>query len=1384
LAQLLGMGLTSPSEADVTKFATTWNRSLTLWEGGVFSNNDLPANFTLHFFDLEAASSLMSAYESAKSSVKIEIFAGFGDAWLTAVEAQQLEEAKQLAGVCASVRVKIEQELTLTRTGFEARLEIGNDGDFPLENVTASLRATPFGNITKDATSLFVFGEPELTDVTSVGGGTINANTNAKATWLILALTEAAPVFETKYDISGILQYTIEGVEYIQNLAPDTITVKPDPQLYLKYFHSRDAFSDDPFTIPVEPAIPFQLGLLIENRGYGDANDVQIVSSQPEIVENEKGLLINFAIIGSRLGNTPTASKTLNIEFGDIASRSNVVCVWDMVSTLRGKFSNFSATFQYKGPINDDRLSLIESVEIYELTHIVRVVGDHPLGSGLGYVDDGQDDFLTNIRPDAFYVPDHVFTSDTRQGNFTVASVVDQGVVVSIDQTVDDDKIVNVRHNLTFQEQSLLTDWVYIRFDDPLAKTDYKLCSATRTDVDYTLIPKYNSWQTAWTDYSLDGGTEEQNYIHLFDIGVAPEYLLSYCKQPPVTNLRIVDETDSSLRLSWDNAQDATSSYMLVKPTGLGDQYYNVAKSFLPGDVSTYTIGGLGSGKNYTIKVLTGDDGNYERSGAEISGLTDGENLCGNGVTDHDEQCDDGSQNGSAESNCTLECVSFVEPLPEDKPSVESEAPSESPSVSPRPSVESEAPSESPSVSSQPSNRPSESYYPTLHTPPPTTSRNPSTEPSPLSFTSEPPSHAPSRVPSELPSSLPSSAPSSEPSSKPSSLPSSGPSSEPSPPPTGKPTSSPSSMPSLEPSAAPSESPSSDPSDEPSKYPSSSPTLSAMPTNSPQPSNAPTSSAVPTVSSSPSDIPSDIPNLTPSASPSLEPSTRPSGTPSLLPSHQPTSTHSGAPTVSAAPSKSLRPSPTLTGSAQPTTSLRPSFLPSTSQSDRPSISPNSSPSSFPSTSSTSSEAPSTSAGPTVSAEPSSIPTMTDQPSISTHPSLRPTSSSSSPSRTPSAAPSSGPSSVPSLHPSGSPSNNPSFGPSREPSTIPSSEPSTLPSTRPSPIPPTVNSKSPACNCRVYSADPSIAKDLRSLIEFLTGTAFCRGSERRGQVYEVPPIQYRSNDDGFMVKGLRDVPRVYRAPKDLQSVNEGSEPNNAKEMGPKIPTQSEESSKGESQPMGRGRAVPFASTPEGLNQLSIALDDASPPSSTHTPPPTPFLSTPRKLNSSVCDSACWKRRSIRMRRKRCSSLAKKNCRRCKFKYKRKIRLGIWSWRSRKKKFDRCLHSPNFRRTCSRRSDYAKRKTNNIFKRSGKRKYDYTKDRIGEWCKRPRTIIDQARKAHREWIPDRCHPCSTVNHLTKVLARLQLKNKANACHRAWIENLIQRIAPYCEEFTNNC
>jgi len=106
-SQLASVGLEVPSKSDIERFADIWNRSLELWNDGIFSRNDYSGNAS--FFDLSAAAILVEAFQQARSRVREESFSGFGDAWLAAIEGQQVERARKVAGVCASVRIQIDQ---------------------------------------------------------------------------------------------------------------------------------------------------------------------------------------------------------------------------------------------------------------------------------------------------------------------------------------------------------------------------------------------------------------------------------------------------------------------------------------------------------------------------------------------------------------------------------------------------------------------------------------------------------------------------------------------------------------------------------------------------------------------------------------------------------------------------------------------------------------------------------------------------------------------------------------------------------------------------------------------------------------------------------------------------------------------------------------------------------------------------------------------------------------------------------------------------------------------------------------------------------------------------------------------------------------------------
>ena len=66
------------------------------------------------------------------------------------------------------------------------------------------------------------------------------------------------------------------------------------PEIALDYFLPVDVYGDDAFTPEVEPAVPFSLGLRVNNSGHGMAKSLKIDSVQPKIVENEQGLLMGF----------------------------------------------------------------------------------------------------------------------------------------------------------------------------------------------------------------------------------------------------------------------------------------------------------------------------------------------------------------------------------------------------------------------------------------------------------------------------------------------------------------------------------------------------------------------------------------------------------------------------------------------------------------------------------------------------------------------------------------------------------------------------------------------------------------------------------------------------------------------------------------------------------------------------------------------------------------------------------------------------------------------------------------------------------------------------------------------------------------------------------
>lgn len=491
------------------------------------------------------------------------------------------------SGVCARVRLEIVQEAVVTRAAFLGTLEIDNGNlDTPLQDIQVTLDIRDTSGAA--ANDKFGVRAPELNGLNAVDGtGILASAASGSAKFTIISNREAAPEGPVGYRIGGTLRYR-EGNNVVEvPLLPDTITVYPDPVLNLVYFQQRDVFSDNPFTDVVEAAEPFTLGLMVKNTGKGDARSFRITSAQPRIIENEKGLLIDFKIIGTQVGNTMLA-PTLTAELGGIRAGETKVAIWQMVSTLEGKFIDYQATFEQQNSLGDPRLSLIESVEIHELIHGVRTTQPG---------DDNVTDFLVNDLPDPDNLPDTLYLSS---GGVFPVNLASRPAT----QPVQGNQIVRLTATMN-------SGWNYLRVPD--GSGGLRLARVIRADGKVLPVGD-NVWQTDRTFVTGLAGARRERMLHLLDFEGPGDYTLYFrtpdaapakiteLQQPaPFVQTAAVDSLEVAFSDSIDTATFTAGDLRLVRsgqelPLGAGVTIQALSDT-------RYKLSGLGA--------LTSEDGSY-----------------------------------------------------------------------------------------------------------------------------------------------------------------------------------------------------------------------------------------------------------------------------------------------------------------------------------------------------------------------------------------------------------------------------------------------------------------------------------------------------------------------------------------------------------------------------------------------------------------------------------------------------------------------------------------------------------------------------------------------------------------------------------------------------
>lgn len=423
-----------------------------------------------------------------------------------------------LLAVCATVKIEITQEVTLERQAFDARLQVFNETNAPIENLLVTVTYVDESNTDNAALFYTSFSSAEGMSGKPDGSGRIEGNTTGDLHWLIIPSPGAGGTRpEGKaYWVGATLSFTYQGELHTEVMNPDVITVQPMPSLTLDYFMSRDVIGDDPYTFETEPPVPFLLGVRVANNGYGSARQLKIESGQPEIIDNDQGLLIAFTIIGSEVNGVP-GSTDLLVDFGDILPDSAGIAQWNLIATLSGQFISFDASFTHDDALGGELTSLIETVNAHFLAQTVLVDTEGR---------DNRTDFLAITSDGTGY---KVYESDN----------VERAVADARDTS-------GVAGNLTPSTPSVRVtcnpygDPFYVQVPDP-GQGRFKLLSATRADgkvlkpQNFQLIP----------DYDID-----EHAIHyalgIFDSAGICDYTITYQVStgadvtPPTTQARVL----------------------------------------------------------------------------------------------------------------------------------------------------------------------------------------------------------------------------------------------------------------------------------------------------------------------------------------------------------------------------------------------------------------------------------------------------------------------------------------------------------------------------------------------------------------------------------------------------------------------------------------------------------------------------------------------------------------------------------------------------------------------------------------------------------------------------------------------------------------------------
>lgn len=405
----------------------------------------------------------------------------------------------QSENTCAQVKLEIKQKLVLTRQAFRGTLTIENGSSNAIEDILVDVNATNMetGFMATSREMQISIEKIEGFEGEKDGAWRLGAGKKGVATILFIPTKYAAPEKLTTYSFGGTLSFKDGSTTQNRSLFPVSLQVKPTPELDLTYFMQRDVYGDNPLTTDVvEPVIPAEFSVLIHNKGYGDANNVRMITKKPKIVENEKGLLIDFDIISSSLNGgekTMALDDDIATQFGTIAAGTASYATWDLTASLMGHFTEYDVSVTHVTDYGNPDLSLLDRVTIHELIHSMNAtIGDKVYRA-----------WITNDEPDAEDAPDHIYFANGTDEE--LATLSEETRMERIDAT----------HYRVTVPTNVPRNWFYTTVANPAGK--YAKILSITDETNNRPLDAANFWTT---DYTMKDGIDPQlDYrLHIADI--------------------------------------------------------------------------------------------------------------------------------------------------------------------------------------------------------------------------------------------------------------------------------------------------------------------------------------------------------------------------------------------------------------------------------------------------------------------------------------------------------------------------------------------------------------------------------------------------------------------------------------------------------------------------------------------------------------------------------------------------------------------------------------------------------------------------------------------------------------------------------------------------